>query len=98
MLFVGAAVVMAIVCGAIIESGWFAGVLEDHAERFFWAGTVTGLLMVFVFAAAAAPGGSDDLKVIRRVTVLTRIGLILFVIAPSLCLIGMVADFYRLLV
>lgn len=97
LLFVGAAVVMAIVCGAVIVSGWFAGVLEDHAERFFWAGAVISLVMVFVFAAAAFPGGTDDARVNRRITWLTRIGLVLFVVGPTLCLYAMVADFYRLL-
>jgi len=98
VLFVGAALVMAILCGAIIVSGWFAGVLEDHAERIFWSGSVVGLLMVFAFAAAAFPGGLDDERVTRRVILLTRIGLVLFIAAPTLCLYALVADYYRLLV
>jgi hypothetical protein len=89
-----AAVVMAIICGAIIVSGWFAGVMEDHAERWFWAGSILELLMVFVFAAAVFPGGGDDRRVIRRVTVLTRIGLVMFVAAPVMVLGSMVFDFY----
>lgn len=94
ILFVGAAAVMALVCGAIIVSGWFAGVMEDHAERFFWAGAVLALLMVFTFAGAAFPGGDDDARVIRRVRLLTRIGLVLFVVAPVLCLGSLIFDFY----
>jgi hypothetical protein len=94
VLFVGAAVVMAIICGAIIVSGWFAGVMEDSAERFFWAGSILELLMVFTLAGAAFPGGNDDGRVIRRIRLLTRIGLVLFVVAPVLCLGSLVADFY----
>ena len=94
ILFLGGALVMAIVCGAIIVSGWFAGVMEDHAERVFWAGAMLAGLMVAVFAAAAFPGGTDDRRALRRVTLLTRIGLVLFVAAPALCIGAMIADFY----
>jgi hypothetical protein len=51
--------------------------------------------MVAVFAAAAFPGGANDRRVIRRITWLTRLGLLLIVAAPALCIGAMVADFYR---
>jgi hypothetical protein len=35
ILFLAAALTMAIVCGAVIVSGWFAGVLVDRWERLF---------------------------------------------------------------
>jgi len=94
VLFVGAALVMAIICGAIIISGWFAGVMRDDAERFFWLGAVLEFVCVAVFAAAAFPGGSDDLRAIRRVTWCIRVGLVLFVTAPALCIGAMISDFY----
>lgn len=93
-LLVGYSVVMALVCGAIIISGWFAGVMEDHAERVFWSGAILSFLTVVVFAAAAFPGGADDARVIRRVTWLTRLGLVLFIVAPALCIGALIADFY----
>ena len=93
-LFVGAALTMAIVCGAIIVAGYFAGAIEDHAERVFWAGAMLAGVMVAVFAAAAFPGGDDDARVIRRVTTLIRIGLVLFVLAPTLIIGALVADFF----
>ena len=93
-LFVGAALTMAIVCGAIIALGWFAGVIQDSYERIFWAGALLAGLMIAVFAAAAAPGGPDDARVVRRVTVLLRVGLALFVLSPALCLIALVLDFF----
>jgi hypothetical protein len=94
LLLVGYGIVMAVVCGAIIVSGWFAGVMEDHAERVFWSGAALAGLTVAVFAAAAFPGGSDDRRAIARITWLIRLGLVLFVAAPALCIGSLVADFY----
>jgi hypothetical protein len=93
-LLVGYSVVMALVCGAIIVSGWFAGVMEDHAERVFWSGAILSFLTVVVFAGAAFPGGADDARVMRRVTWLTRLGLVMFVVGPALCIGSLIADFY----
>lgn len=89
-----AALTMATICGAIIVSGWFAGVLDDPPERWFWAGSVLEFIMVAVFAAAAFPGGDDDARVIRRVRTLTRIGLVLFIAAPAICIGALIVDFY----
>jgi len=94
VLLVGYAGVMAVVCSGVIISGWFAGVMEDHAERVFWAGAILSFVMVAVFAAAAMPGGRDDTRVVQRVTWLVRVGLVLFVTAPALCIGAMIADFY----
>jgi hypothetical protein len=94
LAFLTGAVAMAIVCGAIIVARWFAGVLEDHAERVFWTGAVLAFVMVAVLAGAAWPGGDDDRRVVRRTRLLLRIGLILFVFAPGLCIGALIADFY----
>ena len=96
MLFLAASLFMAIFCGAIIVSGWFAGVLIDQWERVFWAGAILGGLMVTTFAVAAAPAGRNAGQAIARITWLSRIGLALFVLAPALCLIGLIGNFYRL--
>ncbi len=93
-LFATTAIVMAIICGAIIVSGWFAGVIEDHAERVFWAGAILALLGVLTLGAAAIPGGDNDQREIRRMRWLTRVGLVAFLVAPLLCLSALVADFY----
>ena len=93
-LFVGSALVMAILCGAVIVSGWFAGVIDDEPERVFWAGAILELLMVFVFGAAAFPGGDDDARAIHRVRLLIRVGLVMFVIAPMLCVGALIVNFY----
>ena len=93
-LFVGSALVMALLCASIISSGWFAGVIDDEPERVFWAGAILELLMVFVFGAAAFPGGDDDARAIHRVRLLVRVGLVMFVVAPVLCLGALVVNFY----
>lgn len=96
VLFVAAALTMAIVISGVIVSGWFAGVIVDRWERVFWAGALLGGAMVAVFAAAAAPGGRDPRRSCTRITWLLRIGLVLFVVSPALCVFALVGDFYRL--
>jgi hypothetical protein len=88
------AVSLALVCSAVIVSGWFAGVMQDRFERFFWAGAICGFLMVVAFAVAAFPGGRDDARAIRRITRFTRVGIVLLIAAPALCIGSLVADFY----
>jgi MFS family permease len=94
VLFGVAALAMAIVCGAVIASGWFAGVIEDHWERLFWVGAVLAGVMVAVFAMAALPGGPDARRACVRITALLRVGLALFVLAPALCILALVGDFF----
>ena len=94
LLFATCAMIMAIICGAVIISGWFAGVMDDRAERFFWAGAVLAFVNVGVLAGAAFPGGEDDARTVRRVLWLVRLGLVLFVVAPALCIGSLVGDFY----
>jgi hypothetical protein len=93
-LFAVGALTMAIVCGSVIVSGWFAGVIEDRFERIFWAGALLAGVMVAVFAAASVPGGSDDARAITRITWLLRVGLALFILSPALCIVALVADFF----
>jgi fatty acid desaturase len=94
LLFVGYLLAMATVCGAIIVSGWFAGVLDDPPERLFWLGSVLAFVTVVVFAAAAFPGGDDDAREIRRVRRTIRVGLALGVLSPALIIGALVVDFY----
>jgi hypothetical protein len=92
--FAVAAIVEAVVCGAVIVSGWFAGVMDDRYERVFWAGAVLSFVMVAVLASAAVPGGGNDVRVVRRITWTLRVGLALFVLSPALCIGSLIADFY----
>jgi MFS family permease len=92
--FAVTALVMAIICGAIIVSGWFAGVMTDRYERFFWGGAILAAVSVFVLAVASMPFGSNDLRAVGRIRALTTTGLGLYVIAVVLCIGAMIADFY----
>lgn len=85
---------LAIVCGSIIVSGWFAGVLQDRFERWFWGGALMGLAMLVVFAIAAMPAGRDDRRAITRIRWLIRAGLALLVLSPLVCVGALIADFY----
>jgi len=95
VIFVGATLAMAVICGAVIVSGWFAGVIEDRAERVFWAGAVLAAVAVTILGVAAIPAGSDDARAVRRARLLLRVGLVAFLVAPALCVGALVANFYR---
>lgn len=94
VVFAVAALSTALVCGSLIVSGWFAGVITDAYERVFWAGAILAGLMNVALAGAVWPGGDDDRRATRRAVLLVRIGLILFVAAPTLCIGALVADFF----
>ena len=94
-VFVGYLLAMAIVCGAVIVSGWFAGVMYDPAERVFWAGAILAGLTVAVLASAVFPGWSDERREDGRVRWTLRVGLVLAVLSPALCIGALIADFYR---
>ena len=94
LTFLAAGLIMAVICGGIIVSGWFAGVMTDRYERFFWGGAITAGVAVFTLAVASMPFGSDDRAAIMRLRVLTTVGLSLFLVAAVLCIGAMVADFY----
>jgi hypothetical protein len=94
LLFVGYLLAMATVCGAVIVSGWFAGVLDDPPERVFWAGAALAGLTVAVLASAAFPGFADDAREIARIRWTIRIGLVLAVLSPALCIGALIVDFF----
>ena len=94
VLFVGSALCMAVVCGAVIVSGWFAGAIADPPERVFWFGAALAGLAIVVLGAAAVPGGQDDARALRRTRLLLRIGLAMFLIAPALCVGALVVNFF----
>ncbi|MCU1418762.1 MAG: hypothetical protein JWP32_2936 [Schumannella sp.] len=94
LLFVGYLLAMATVCGAVIVSGWFAGVLDDPPERVFWAGAALAGLTVAVLASAAFPGFSEDAREIARIRWTLRIGLVLAVLSPALCIGALIVDFF----
>ena len=94
LLFVGYLVAMTVVCAGIITAGWFAGALDDPPERVFWAGAVLAGLTVAVFALAAFPGWADETRELARVRWTMRVGLVLAVVAPALCIGALIVDFF----
>lgn len=88
------ALMMAMICAGIIAAGWFAGSLDGPPERVFWLGSALAGVMVFVLAGAAFPGGDDDLRAIRRIRLLLRIGLMLFIAAPALIVGALIVDYF----
>lgn len=94
LVFVGYLLATAIVCGAVIVSGWFAGVMDDPAERVFWAGAILAGITVAILASAAFPGWRDERREEARVRWTLRIGIVTGVLAPTLCIAGMIADFF----
>jgi hypothetical protein len=93
MLLLVGVVAMSVICAGIIVSGWFAGVMWDPAERVFWTGAICGWLMIVVLALANIPGGPNDARAISVTTWLLRVGMILLIASPTLCLAALVADF-----
>jgi hypothetical protein len=92
--FSGYLIAFAVVCGAIIVSGWFAGVLDDPAERVFWTGAVLGFVALVVLMSAVFPGWADDHREVRRLRWTLRVGLGLAILSPVLCIAALIADFY----
>lgn len=84
VLFVGTSIVVAIVVAAMLVSGWRAGSLSNDVEWIFWAGAVLAATGVGCFALAVARGGE---RVIRA-------GLLLFAVAPVLCVVAVMADYW----
>ena len=92
VLFLGAAFTMAIECGAMIASGWFARAVTDRQELLFWGAGIIEVVMVAMFAGAAIPGGLNDVRQVRRITALTLLGVGLFIAAPALCVTAIMVN------
>jgi len=86
ILFVGTSLVVAIVVGAMLVSGWRAGSLDNDIEWLFWAGAVFGAAGVACFGFAAM----GDASAAR----LTRAGILLFMSAPVLCVAAVMIDYW----
>lgn len=92
-LFSSTSIVVALVVGSMLVSGWRAGSLDNRVEWIFWAGAVLGAAGVASFGAATYPRSAHEraLGVVNR---FIRIGIILFVVAPVLCTFAAMADYW----
>jgi len=91
-LFSSTSVVVALVVGSMLVSGWRAGSLDNSVEWTFWAGAIIGAAGVALFAAAYPKSLRES--ALRLTNRLIRIGIILFVVAPVLCTFAVMADYW----
>ncbi|MDQ2699363.1 MAG: hypothetical protein M3Y46_11260 [Actinomycetota bacterium] len=88
-LFAATALVAAIVVGAMLVSGWSGGVLRNDIEVLFWAGAILGAIGIGLLGLATLPTYRVGI-----ITGLTRVGVVLFLVAPVLCVTAVFADFW----
>lgn len=94
-LFLGTAVIAAIVVGSLRLSGWSGGQLDNRIEPVFWAGAVLAGVAVVLFGAAAFPRArpTDDRGAVTKVRLL-QTGLVLFALGPVLCIVAVFGDYW----
>ncbi len=92
-LFAATSLVVAIVVGAMLVSGYRAGVLDNRIEWLFWAGAILGAAGIGCLGIASMPARASVTS-LRRASALIRAGLLLFMAAPVLCVIAVFTDYW----
>lgn len=93
-LFTGTSLVAAITVGSMLVGDWGGGVLDNRIEWLFWTGAIFGAVGIALFGAAALPVNTVTERAVRRANGLVRAGLVLFVIAPVLCVTAVMVDYW----
>ena len=93
-LFASTSLVAAITVGAMLVGDWGAGILDNRVEWVFWVGAILGAVGIGLLGLAALPPGRDVSRAVRRSTGLVRAGLVLFLIAPVLCVVAVFTDYW----
>ncbi len=88
-LFIGCALVAGVVVAGITVAKWGGGILDNRVEPLFWAGAILGGLALAVLGLATLPRRSA-----RLITALSRIGVVLFLVAPTLCIVAIFWDYW----
>jgi hypothetical protein len=88
-LFVGAGVVVAVVVAGITVAEWGGGILDNRVEPLFWAGAILGGIALALLGLATLPRRSATL-----ITALSRTGVLLFLVAPTLCILAIFWDYW----
>ena len=88
-LFIGASLVAAVVVAGITVADWGGGILDNRVEPLFWAGAILGGLALALLGLATLPRRSA-----RLITGLSRAGVLLFLIAPTLCILAIFWDYW----
>jgi hypothetical protein len=88
-LFTGAAVAAAVVVAGITIADWGGGILDNRVEPLFWAGAILGGLALALLGLATLPRRSAGI-----ITALTRAGVLVFLVAPTLCIVAIFLDYW----
>jgi hypothetical protein len=88
-LFAAAVVAAAVVVAGITIAGWGGGTLNNRIEPLFWAGAILGGVALALLGLATLPRRSSAI-----ITALSRAGILLFLIAPTLCIVAMFIDYW----
>jgi hypothetical protein len=86
ILFAATGLMVAITVAGIRIAGYRPGVLDDRVEWLFWAGAILGAAGVGMLGLAALPA--------RASARLLGTGLVLFLVAPVLCVVAVFADYW----
>jgi hypothetical protein len=92
-LFSSTSIVVALVVGSMLVSGWRAGSLDNRVEWIFWVGAIIGAAGVVLFSAATWPRSPTE-RALRSTNRFIRIGIVLFIVAPVLCTFAVMADYW----
>ena len=88
-LFVGTSIVASITVGAMLVAGWGGGILDNRVEVLFWAGAILGAIGIGLLGVATIPTSRT-----ATITALTRTGMLLFMIAPVMCIVAVFTDYW----
>ena len=88
LLFSSTSIVAAIVVAGMLESGWSGGRLDNRIEWLFWAGAILGATGIAAFGTAAITTSE------HRSTRVERAGMVLFLVAPVLCVIAIFTNYW----
>ena len=83
------ALVVAIIVGAMLVSGWGGGGLDNRIEWLYWAGAIIGAAGIAVIAVGLLPGRSAS--AIERTT---ATGMVMFLAAPVIITIAVMTDYW----
>jgi hypothetical protein len=86
VLFAATGIMVAVTLAGIRIAGYRPGVLDDSVEWVFWAGAILGAAGVGMLGVSAIPG--------RASTRLIAAGMLLFLVAPVLCVFAVFADYW----
>ncbi|CAN5282586.1 hypothetical protein BH11ACT3_BH11ACT3_18510 [soil metagenome] len=86
LLFGATGLIAAITVAALQVSGWHAGSLDNRVEWIFWAGAILGAAGIGLLGVAAIPGRPGER--------LIPAGMVLFLVAPVLCVVAVFADYW----